>query len=110
MDLWDYAGLVCIWILGAVYGWYARERQAIRTINRLFSEENIHQSEETEEPRIHISVEKNNGVFYVYDKDNNTFMGQGKTRSELEDNLSKRFPNKRFMADKESLKVLNESL
>jgi hypothetical protein len=33
-------------------------------------------------------------------------MGQGNTRKELEVNLAKRFPDKKFAADKENLKVL----
>jgi hypothetical protein len=38
MEFIDYVTYVVVWVMGAVYGWYARERQARRTIDRFFSE------------------------------------------------------------------------
>lgn len=106
MEFINYVTYVAVWILGAVYGWFARERHARRTIDRLISE--IEQSIDTQisESIIPITVEKHEGVFYVYNKDTEEFMGQGNTRIELETTLAKRFPDKKFAADKESLKVL----
>ena len=106
MDFYDYLLLVVTWILGAVYGWYARERYAIRTIDRIMSDVYDATSEDETNSRIYISIEKHNGVFYVYDKEKNEFMAQGSTRKELETNLAKRYPDKHFAADTESLKVL----
>jgi hypothetical protein len=109
MEFIDYLTYVVVWVLGAVYGWYARERQARRTIDRFFSnlEEDI--DEKVNDTIIPIKVDHHNGVFFVYNKDTEEFMGQGNSRKELEFNLAKRFPDKKFAADKESLKVLNES-
>ena len=109
MELYEYLLLVVVWIMGAVYGWYARERHAKRTIKRFVSEM-LPQTEEADDTRIYVSIEKHNGVFYVYDKDKNEFMAQGSTRKELETNLATRYPNKYFAATKEDLKVFNESL
>jgi hypothetical protein len=109
MEFIDYVTYVVVWIMGAVYGWYARERQAKRVIDRFM----INFEEAVSEPDtklIPITIEKNNNVFYVWNKDTHTFMGQGKSRRELEEVLAKGFPDTKFMADKESLKVLNESL
>ena len=110
MEFIDYATYVVVWFLGAVYGWYARERHAKRTIDRFFSgvEETI--DEQVNESVIPIKIERHSGVFYVYNKDTEEFMGQGNTKKDLEFNLAKRFPDKKFAADKESLKVLHESL
>ena len=109
MTLYDYLIWIVVWIMGAVYGWYARERHAKRTIER-FVTEIMPKAEEESDSRIHVSIEKHNGVFYVYDKIQNEFMAQGKTRRELEDALAKRYPNKYFAATTEDLRVLNESL
>ena len=94
--------------MGAVYGWYARERYAERLINRIFSE--VIEEAENSEKYIPITIEKHNDVFYVYNRDSNDFMAQGKTRRELESNLAKRYPDTKFMAERENLKVFNESI
>jgi hypothetical protein len=109
MEFIDYVTYVVVWVMGAVYGWYARERQARRTIDRFFSnlEEDI--DDKVNETIIPIKIDRHSGVFYVYNKETEEFMGQGNTRTELEVNLAKRFPDKKFAADKESLKVLHES-
>lgn len=109
MTIYDYLLWVVIWILGAVYGWYARERQARKTIDRFITQV-VGEQPDTETSRIHVTIERHNGVFYVYDKDNNEFMAQGSTRKELEINLAKRYPNMHFAATSEDLKVFNEPL
>lgn len=109
MEFIDYLTYVVVWILGAVYGWYARERQARRTIDRFFSQVTEAVDEEVNDTIIPIKIDNHNGIFFVYNKDTEEFMGQGNSRKELEINLAKRFPDKKFAADKESLKVLNES-
>ena len=55
------------------------------------------------EDLIQITIEEHAGIFYVYGKQDNTFMAQGKTKQELEDVLSSRFPGKRFAASQEDL-------
>lgn len=110
IDLYDWLMWIVIWIMGAVYGWYARERYAKRLVDRFVNQFVEQQAEQISEQFIPIIIEKHNGVFYVYDKEKNDFMAQGSTRRELEDALAKRYPNKRFMAEKENLKVFNESI
>ena len=110
MELYDYLLLIVVWIMGAVYGWYARERHAKRTIDRFITQFVDEQVEEISDSVIHITIEKHNGVFYVYDKEKNDFMAQGNTRKELEDALAKRYPDKKFAATTSNLKVFNESL
>jgi len=106
----DYLLYVVIWIMGAVYGWYARERHAKRTIGKFMSEVESATVKAINESVIQIKIEKNNGIFYVWNKETNDFMGQGKTKRELEDALMKRYPDKKFAADPKELKVLNESI
>ena len=105
----EYITLIVFWIMGAVFGWHARERHAKRTLDRFFA----HVEEERKEidgSLIPITIEKHSGVFYVYNKDTNEFMGQGNTKRELEQNLAKRFPEKKFAADKQNLRILDESI
>jgi hypothetical protein len=107
MDLYTFITYVIAVFMGMVYGWYARERQAKRTIDRFFSEVEETVGEQVNDSVIPIKIEQHSGVFYVYNKDTEEFMGQGNTRRELEVNLAKRFPDKKFAADKENLKVLS---
>ena len=83
-----------VWVMGAVSGWNARETHA-RKITEEFLE-NMQQSVQEDDSVIHITIEKHNNVFYVYDRDTNEFMAQGNTQSEVENNLRKRFPGKSF--------------
>lgn len=93
----EYLLYVVIWIMGAVYGWYARERQAERRINRMVQEVE-EQIEQEEDSRVSIVIEKHNDMFYIYNKANMEFMGQGKTKEEVEKILIKRYPGKNFGA------------
>ena len=108
MEFIDYLTYVAVWIVGAVYGWYARERQARRTIERLFSEIEESAEEDTQDSLIMIDIERDANCLYAYNKETSEFLAQGKSRRELEETLAKRYPDQRFMASKETLKVLNE--
>lgn len=107
MDIFDYVILVLVWIFGAVYGWYARERAAKRNVENYINEVEGIVKNKIDEFTIPVVIELNNNVFYVYSKDSHEFMAQGSTRKELEEALIKRYPDKRFIIDKENLKVFN---
>lgn len=106
----EYLFIIVVWIMGACFGWGARERHAERQLKRFMERVEEKVDQEYDESIIHISIEKHNGMFFVYNKDTNEFMGQGTTRRELEQNLAKRFPEKKFAADKENLRILNEPI
>ena len=109
MDLFIFITYVIAVFMGMLYGWHARERHARRTIDKFMMHVEETVAEHIDESVIHINIEKHNGTFFVYKKDTSEFMGQGKTRMELEENLAKRYPDKKFAADKEKLRILNES-
>ena len=97
--------IVCLLFLfmGFSLGWHAREKAAERIVNKLMDQ--LEQSkEELDTSVIKISIEKHNNTYYVYDKENNSFMGQASNRKELEDVLGERFPGKRFLAESDNLK------
>jgi len=106
----EYITLIVFWIMGAVFGWHARERHAKRTLDRFFAHIEEEAEKEVDDSIIPIIIEKHNDTFFVYKKETNEFMGQGKTKRELEQNLASRFPEKKFAADKENLRILNESI
>jgi hypothetical protein len=88
---------VFFWLHGVYTGWKAREEHTKKLL------ENLLDKEEKDEAAIHITIEKHYDILYVYDKTDKTFLAQGKTRKELEEMLSTRFPGKQFAASQEDL-------
>jgi hypothetical protein len=97
--------LFAVFAVGFIVGWVMREELAKRRIDKLM-EQLGGDLEALEEDRIHIKIEHENGIYYVYNGDTNEFMGQGSTRKELEEGLAKRFPDKMFAAQPSNLKEL----
>jgi uncharacterized Rmd1/YagE family protein len=93
---------VVFFIYGAIGGWNARERHALKVTKQLVKEveKNL---EEEKKSLIQITIEQHGEMFYVYKKDDKTFMAQGKTKAELEDALTARYPGKKFAASEEEL-------
>ena len=85
-----------VWLGGSVAGWRAREKYAEKVTQKFV--EQLHESfqQQVEEGVVQISIEKHNNMFYVYDKETNEFMAQGSSKDEVETNLQKRYPGKRF--------------
>jgi len=82
-----------VWIGGAVAGWRAREQHA-KNVTEKFIEQLNHSNDSDD--TVQITIEKHNNVFYVYDRNTNEFMAQGSSKDEVENNLQKRYPGKRF--------------
>lgn len=85
-------GIICFY-----GGWAFRERTAARRLNRIMDSLTSHMQEQ-EDMFIRITIEKDNDVFYVYNMDDKSFMAQGKSRKEIEDVLSSKYPDKSFAA------------
>ena len=60
--------------------------------------------EEIKKKYLPIKIEKVEHGYFVYSLPDNTFMAQGSNRKELEDNLDKRYPGKKFAATPDNLK------
>lgn len=56
------------------------------------------------ESHMAINIEWSDGYFFVYDKDTGKFMAHGKTRDEMEEALTDRFPDVLFAASEENLR------
>jgi hypothetical protein len=85
-----------IWVMGAVSGWKAREEHAKQVTEKLLDRLQESVERQVEENVIQINIEKHNDMFYVYDRETNEFMAQGSSKDEVETNLQKRYPGKRF--------------
>ena len=64
MEFYDYLLYVVIWTVGAVYGWYARERHAERKLDRFLSTLEHVVDEKISETMVPIHIEKTNGDWY----------------------------------------------
>lgn len=101
--------VIVAFIGGIAYGWGLRERYAKRTADALLKELELDidsKMKEHSKSLIPIKIERHKDVFYVFNHENDEFMGQAETREELEKVLSDRFPGKRFMAQPDNLKEM----
>jgi len=94
-------------IIAFAFGWFTREWLALYQMNRLLNRIEVHTQEQFHEEMqnmIPITIEYVDDKFYVYQQDGGVFMAQGKTRHELEENLTKRYPGKKFAANTNNLR------
>lgn len=87
---------------GTFYGWFLRERHAEKVIQKHIKKLEKKIVEEQKDT-IRITVERHKDILYVYNQENNEFMGQGANKEELEEVLRSRFPGKRFACDEETM-------
>ena len=104
MDIFLVVGSVFLIIVCFMAGWIAREVSAIRAMEQALDYNADQVKKKVLENLIHVVIEFENEMFYVYNMDDNTFMAQGKTQEELEENLYKRYPGNRFIAAPSNLK------
>lgn len=98
--------VLAIFAVGYACGWINRERAARNFVNK-FIDENLEQlQKQAEEATIDILIEKHGEVYYVFQKEDSSFMAQGKNRRELETALAKNYPGKRFFASPQNLKEI----
>jgi hypothetical protein len=90
-------------VLGFFSGWKTRERAAQLRVDELLSNIGEELEEQAQASIIKITIEQHDGVYYVYDMEDSSFMAQGVTRKDLEVDLATKFPGKTFAATKENL-------
>lgn len=95
--------LALVFAIGFAIGWQQREVYAQKKVEHFFEAMEEMTKEDIKENTINIKIEKHKEVFYIFNSDDDEFMGQGETRKDVESALAKRFPNKRFLATKENL-------
>jgi hypothetical protein len=89
-------------------GWNLREYAAIASVKKMREDETLEvleqELDEIKKKYLPIKIEKVQHGYFVYSIPDNTFMAQGTNRKELEENLDKRYPGKRFAATPDNLK------
>lgn len=95
-------GIICF-----ILGWRMREYHATKVLERMHQKFANETFSKYKESVIDIRVEDHDGVFFVYKKEDNSFLAQGPTKESLEDVLSEKFPGKFFNASPKDLEVLN---
>ena len=97
---------ILIGIISFAAGWLLRELYAVYKVKVYFNKiESIQDNPDSDEKSelIHINIEKHDGTLFVYSSEDGSFMAQGKTRDELENNLRERYPNFVFGASNANL-------
>jgi hypothetical protein len=91
---------------GIIFGWYAREWYAMRKVEKLMDSFGDNMLDEFKKKVIDITIEKSGDLFYVYRKDDGTFLAQGTDIEKLSDILVEKFPGKLFNCSPEDLAAL----
>lgn len=97
---------IAIAALGFIIGWWAREKYAMHVVSTIVKKAKEEYLEDVKSSVVNVLVEKANDVFYIYAKEDGTFLAQGKNIDELTDILNERFPGKMFNVTPEDLKML----
>lgn len=93
-------------VIGFALGWWGRERYAIRVVSTIVEQAKEEYLEDIKKTVINVLVEKANDIFYIYAKEDGSFLAQGKDINELTEILNERFPGKMFNVTPEDLKML----
>lgn len=105
----DFDLLFLYLIFGLVFfgiGWKAREWYAHHIIDQLEKKYSDHLIETFKKDVIDIRVEDSDGSFFVYRKEDGSYLAHGETMKKLEDILNDKFPGKMFNATPEDLQKL----
>jgi hypothetical protein len=92
MDLTSVA-LLCV--LFIYVGWKLREVHAKRVVRKMHETMSTQFDDHLKESIVGMRLEKHDGVIYIYESENNSFICQGKTKKELSDNFNAVRPNKK---------------
>ena len=83
-----------------------REQHAMRVMSEMVDEISQHTLDEFKKNVVNIRVEDHDGQFFVYRKDDGSYLAHGETKTKLEDILNEKFPGKMFNATPEDLEKL----
>jgi vancomycin resistance protein YoaR len=61
-------------------------------------------SKKIKETIVNVNIERHGDMFYVFEKETDNFVAQGKTMAEIKEVMQKRFPKKTFVATEDHIK------
>ena len=94
---------------GFAVGWFLREWYAMRKIDKLIDSMNDNLLDEIKKKIIDVVVEKEGDVFFVYRKDDRSFLAQGSDINKLSDILTEKFPGMLFNVSPKDLEALEST-
>lgn len=94
---------------GLIAGWFLREWYAFRKVEKIIDDINHNMVDEFRKKVIDITVEKSGDIFFVYRKDDGTFLAQGTDINKLSDILTEKYPGKLFNCSPEDLAALEST-
>lgn len=97
--------VVCLSV-GFSIGWKAREIYARHVLDKFQEKYVNHITETYRKDVININVEHTDGTFFVYRKEDGSYLAHGESMTKLEDILNEKFPGKLFNATPEDLEKL----
>ncbi len=104
MTFLDFLLIIAYGYLMLKLGWHAREAYAKHTMEKLFSQM---EEDEQDEDVVRIYFEKEQGLVFAYNYDTNEFIAQGKDRESLLTAMVTRYPNTKFIVEKDLLETLS---
>jgi hypothetical protein len=99
-------------ILGFAIGWVITKLiQGYLEAKNLMLEAEIETlTKKVKERVVRVTVERHGDIYYLYEKETDNFVAQGRDADEIKEILLKRWPNKTFFADEENVKSTGLSL
>lgn len=70
-------------------------------------EELVAAAKELKDKIIIVNIEKHGDMLYLFEKDTDRFIAQGRTKEEIMEHCRKRFPNQSVIADESDAKAFN---
>lgn len=100
-----------IFCFGFIAGWFTFRHFLNKKVNEIYDimDDELKRSNDKAPPkRVSIKFEKYNGSIYVYNRENDNFLTQGKTYQEIVKNLEEQFPEITFLATPGALKQIQK--
>lgn len=97
---------IIAFFLGIVVGIKFHEKAILQLIEKELDKELTKQTKDLELDMVEVTIEKHDGVFFVYNQKTSKYIAHGSTLDELEKSLKQNHPNTKFFANKESFSLL----
>lgn len=99
-------------ILGGIIGWIISKIIIgyLNAKNAGLGEQLAELTEKIKQQVVPVTVERHGDVYYIYEKETDNFVAQGRDAEEIKQILSNRWPNKTFLADEDNAKSTGLSL
>lgn len=97
--IWGFVvGYAVTWLVVKLITGYLRAKNEV--LHKQLEEIN----KKVKELIVRVTIEKHGDIFYIFEKETDRFVAQGRTADEIKEVMQKRFPEKTFIATDEEIK------